>query len=181
MWPQCLSFEKVLEKFYIFSSAFENVENRWKVLKFDKVALKHDQERISVRDCRGIFLVPVLRVIIGMRLKFHKKKPETVILVRFSKFKVLQTAGTEIYSFLVKYKNFENLEFQKNLMPEITRKIPIDHKNLYIYEITYAIAWSITKMRAYKTEIIIFSNIELLKYQSICYSIEICFVTHFNP
>ena len=37
-----------------------------------------------------------------------------VTLVRFSKFKVLQKAGTEIYWFLVKYKSFENLEFRKN-------------------------------------------------------------------
>jgi len=31
-----------------------------------------------------------------------------VSLVRFSKFNVLQKAGTEIYAFVVKYKSFEN-------------------------------------------------------------------------
>jgi len=37
-----------------------------------------------------------------------------VILVRFSKFKVLQRAGTEIYSFLVKYKSFKIRNSKKN-------------------------------------------------------------------
>ena len=48
---------------------------------------------------------------LSVELRILKIKP--VSLVRFSTFKDLQKAGTEIYSFLVKYKNFEYLEFQK--------------------------------------------------------------------
>jgi len=40
-----------------------------------------------------------------------------VLLVQFSKFKVLQKAGIEIYTYLLKYKSFEHPEFRKSLMP----------------------------------------------------------------
>ena len=67
-----------------------------------------------------------------LSVKLWILKIAVVLLVQFSTFKVLQKAGTEIYSFLVKYKTFENPEIWKNQHNSSTERtcLSLMHKEL---------------------------------------------------
>ena len=53
-----------------------------------------------------------------------------VILVRFSKFKVLRKAGTEIYAIYQNIRDWKIPEFRKNLMPVLYIHTPQTHTHI---------------------------------------------------
>jgi len=82
-------------------------------LKFHKKS--GSNEFYGISDFQSSYILPGMdrpQSQLSVELKIWKIRP--VSLVRFSKLKVLQKAGTEVYTFIIQFKSFENLEFRKN-------------------------------------------------------------------